>query len=64
MEWALSSKSLTYTIVFLVFAWQTREKYVIHEDPMIESLTRVFIGSFEKAFNCLEESTRNTLEEG
>ena len=31
---------------------------------MIESLTRVFIGSFEKAFNCLEESTRNTLEEG
>ncbi|WP_395589874.1 helix-turn-helix domain-containing protein [Enterococcus faecalis] len=65
VEWALASKSLTYTVVFFLYLHgKLEKKYVIHEDPTIESLTRVFIGSFEKAFNCLEESTRNTLEEG
>ncbi|NSM29346.1 helix-turn-helix domain-containing protein, partial [Enterococcus faecalis] len=65
VAWALASKSLTYTIVFFLYLHgKLEKKYVIHEDPTIESLTRVFIGSFEKAFNCLEESTRNTLEEG
>ena len=65
LAWALASKSLTYTIVFFLYLHgKLEKKYVIHEDPTIESLTRVFIGSFEKAFNCLEESTRNTLEEG
>ena len=44
LAWALASKSLTYTIVFFLYLHgKLEKKYVIHEDPTIESLTRVFI---------------------
>lgn len=58
-------KLLMYMIVFFLYLYgKLEKKYVIYEDFMIESLICVFIGSFEKVFNCLEELIRNILEEG